>query len=60
MSERIRWIIFGCLLGAAVNSHMRHAVTAEALRIVSVSLGHTTEAINALERRISDLERKTP
>jgi len=60
MSDHIRWVAFVGLILALVVSHMKHAVTADALRIVSVTLGHTIGAIDALERRISDIERKAP
>jgi uncharacterized membrane protein YqgA involved in biofilm formation len=60
MKPYLPWVVIAGMCVALVVSHMKHAVTADALRIVSVALGHTIGAIDALERRISDIERKAP
>jgi len=62
MTEPTKWIIAVVffLVAALVSSHVKHAVTADALRIMAVTLGHTTGAITALERRISDIEGRAP
>jgi len=60
MRRQIHWVAIAGLAVALAVSHMKHAVTADALRVMVVTLGHTVGAIDALERRISSMEGRHP